>query len=82
MKPVDSIHPRQQKLGSPHPGIGELAVVEVMFEGFGFAWVSGWRFSWRERLAVLLGRPLYLATLGTGQPPVLLTMQRGEVLPE
>lgn len=82
MIPVYSFHPREKQLSSPHPSIGNLTVVEVMFEGFGFAWVSCWRLTWRERLAALLGRPVYLATLGTGQPPVLLTFERSEVIPE
>lgn len=82
MKPINNIHPRQKVMSSPHPSIDDLAVVEVMFEGFGGGWVSGWQLSWRERLAALLGRPVYLAVLGVGQPPVLLTFERGEVIPE
>lgn len=82
MKPVACFHPREQLLQSPHPDIGALPVVEVAFEGFGNGWVSCWRLSWRERLAALLGRPVYLAVLGFGgHPPVLLTVERQEVIP-
>lgn len=38
--------------------------------------ISCWRPSWRERLALLLGRPVWLwVWMGNTQPPVALTVE-------
>lgn len=44
--------------------------------------VSRWRLTWRERLAVLLGRDLYLEVLAFGQPlqPIYPTLSEDEAL--
>lgn len=40
--------------------------------------ISCWAFTWKERLQVLFGRPLWLLQLNFGQPlqPQLLTMKK------
>lgn len=48
--------------------------------------ISCWRPTWRERLAIFFGRPLWLWVTGTGlrHPPVLIEVQdpfAGEVWP-
>lgn len=44
--------------------------------------VSRWRLSWKERLAVLLGRDLYVEVLTFGQPlqPIYMAFSEREVL--
>ena len=44
--------------------------------------VSRWRLTWRERIAALLGRPLYIEVLTFNQPlqPVFLTFSEDEAL--
>lgn len=48
----------------------ECAPLHVHFTGSAF--VSCWRPTWRERLAVLLGRPVWLWVIGYSHPPVAL----------
>lgn len=44
--------------------------------------VSRWRLTWRERLAILLGRDLYLEVLTFGRPlqPLYPTLSEAEAL--
>ena len=44
--------------------------------------VSRWRLSWRERIAALMGRPLYIEVLTFNRPlqPVYLTFSEDEAL--
>ena len=44
--------------------------------------VSRWRLTWRERFAVLIGRPVYLEQMTFGSPlqPVFLTTSEDEAL--
>jgi hypothetical protein len=44
--------------------------------------VSRWRLTWRERLAALLGRPLYVEVLTYGSPlqPIYLTFSEDAAL--
>ena len=37
---------------------------------------SWWRLTWRERLAVLFGRPVRLCVVGSTMPPVALEVSR------
>lgn len=48
----------------------------------GGAVISRWRLTWRERLAVLLGRDLYVEVLTFGQPlqPIFMAFSESEVL--
>ena len=41
----------------------------------GAEFVSCWRLTWRERLAILFGRPLWLWIVGRGHPPVMLSVE-------
>lgn len=40
-----------------------------------YALISCWRPTWRERLAILLGRPVWLWVSGGSHPPVALTAE-------
>jgi len=44
--------------------------------------ISRWRLTWRERIAALMGRPLYLEVLTFNRPlqPVYLTFSEHEAL--
>ena len=44
--------------------------------------VSRWRLTWRERIAALVGRPLYVESLTFGSPlqPIFLTWSEEEAL--
>ena len=36
--------------------------------------ISQWRLTWRERLKILIGRPVWLWVVMSPQPPVALTL--------
>jgi hypothetical protein len=44
----------------------------VAFDG---VFISYWSLSWRERFAVLFGKPIRLAVIANGHPPVALGVE-------
>ena len=73
MKPVKTAA-TNQVLGAPgdwdEDRLGACLGLPVAY-GDGFI-ASYWRPTWRERLAILVGRPIRLAVAGFGHPPVML----------
>lgn len=78
MTPV-SFHPQEQLFTSTDPNVGDLPTIRVEYADGGRGIVSCWRPSFRERLSMLMGRPVYLCVLGWLYPPVLLSTDAHEV---
>jgi hypothetical protein len=79
MKPI-SFHKQQTTYtGDEDRNIGNMHVLRIQYNTSP-ALVSCWKPSLLERMKILLGGRVYLAILGTSQPPVLLTGNAKEVL--
>ena len=60
---------------SKHGKCVPLAVIDTQQDGLPTIG-SCWRLSWRERLLVLMGHPVYLGMHTTALPPLTLTVWR------
>ncbi len=53
---------------------GECSALPVaLHDGVYYSW---WALTWRERFAVLFGRPIRLCVLTSQHPPVMLDLQK------
>ena len=78
MNPI-CFHPAEKLLVSEDTDIQPLPVIQsITNDGYPIT-ISCWAASWRERLAILFGRPIYFAQLSLQQPAILLTTDKREV---
>lgn len=57
---------------------GECVTLPVAMaqDEHGTVWYSWWELTWRERFAILLGRPVRLCICASYHPPVMLDLQK------
>lgn len=69
MKPTD--FPEANKTLTPPKGMENCENLRAAYDGS--TWVSCWQPTWKERLAILFGNPVWLFVASFGHPPVALT---------
>jgi hypothetical protein len=75
MKPID--FPQSDKLLTKPPSMTdeECSPLPVHCSSTHNAMISCWRPTWRERLAIFFGKPVWLWVIGHGHPPVSVEVQ-------
>lgn len=70
MSPV-SFHPAEKLYTLPgDDSVLPLPVLKVTFNDGVTGLISCWKPSWKDRLRLILGKPIYLALYSSVQPPV------------
>lgn len=73
MKPI-SFHPQENVYTLPgNSEVMPLPVLQITFPEGGTGLASCWKPDWKDRLRILLGKPVYLLLWCPLQPPVSIT---------
>ncbi len=74
MKPIN-FHPNEVIYISPDPKILDLPVLQVQYSDGQTALLSCWKPSWKDRLRILFGKPIYAGLLSPMQPPIFISTE-------
>lgn len=72
MKPVN-FHQKEIIYNHPDPNILDLPVLQVQYSNGNIGLISCWKPSWKDRLRILFGKPIYAGLLSPVQPPIFIS---------